>query len=1109
MNNRTIKVFVFYLLQFLFCFTLLPAQFYRGSQQEFGKNRVQYNDFLWTFYRFKNFDVYFYLGGQELAAFTGKNADKEIEDIEHLFDYKTSGRLQFMVFNKLTDLKQSNIGLEDLHSENGNIGGVTRILGNKILIYYDGNHEHFRQQIRAGVSKVLIEQLMYGGNIKDRVQSAVLLNLPAWYTEGLVSYISTGWTAADDNQMRDGILAGKYRKFNRMLDNEEIFAGHSLWNFVVETYGTGVVANLLYMTRINRNIESGFIYVLGASLTELSRQWLDYYQKQYLNADKNRAFPSGDPVIAKPKNNRRYSQAKFSPDGMTLAFVTNDIGKYRVWLYERNTKKRKCILKGGYKSLEQKNDLSFPVLAWHPSGQVLTIMREKKGQVYLDNYNVSSKKTVHDKFFYFEKVLDFSYSQNGQQMVLSGVQKGQSDIYIYDVRARTSRQITKDIYDDLNPRFVMGSKFIVFSSNRISDSLITERQEVPPPSSHFDIFMYEQIGRSQVLKRVTRTPWADEVQPLALDSSQFAFLSDESGIFNRYTASVDSVISFIDTSEHYRYVIKAFPQTNYARNIEEHDLNFKKTAFAEIIYSNGKYKIFTGANPASAQTSLQAVPGTTPWYEKKSRTFGELKPPPPVNIIHQLNVDTVVKQAEERIAKPDSGKIDINDYVFQSEFPRKKKKIQDKAEAANKTIQDTATALIIAPVSTNTDTVAYRLPKQRNYDPAFSADYFVAQLDNSLSNSTYQTFTGGAVYFDPGLTGLFKVGISDLMNDYKITAGFRLAGDLNSNEYLLSFENLKRKIDKQYTFYRQAREFTVGGFYFIKVHTHEVKYMAKYPFNDLASLRGTISYRNDRTVVKSTDVFALQIPNFFEHWASAKVEYVFDNTIKKGLNLYNGMRYKIFAEGFRQVDRSKTFMGVVGVDFRHYLKIHRQIVWANRFAASSSFGDLKLIYYLGSQDNVIVPTDNFNYGIDLDTSQNYAFQTLATPMRGFIQNIRNGNSFAIVNSELRIPIFQYLIRRPIRSDFIRNFLIVTFADFGTAWTGRDPYSKDNGLNIETIPGKPITVVLRKQIEPIVEGYGFGIRSRIFGYYLKADWAWGYEDGKINDSIFYLTLGLDF
>ncbi len=130
-------------------------------------------------------------------------------------------------------------------------------------------------------------------------------------------------------------------------------------------------------------------------------------------------------------------------------------------------------------------------------------------------------------------------------------------------------------------------------------------------------------------------------------------------------------------------------------------------------------------------------------------------------------------------------------------------------------------------------------------------------------------------------------------------------------------------------------------------------------------------------------------------------------------------------------------------------------------------------------------------------------------MRGFIQNIRNGNSFALINNELRFPVFQYLLNKPIRSDFIRNFQIVGFLDVGTAWTGKSPYANDNSFNTEVLSGNPVTVTLDRQVDPIVAGFGGGIRSRLFGYFIRSDWGWGYEDGVIREPIFYLSLGLDF
>jgi hypothetical protein len=162
---------------------------------------------------------------------------------------------------------------------------------------------------------------------------------------------------------------------------------------------------------------------------------------------------------------------------------------------------------------------------------------------------------------------------------------------------------------------------------------------------------------------------------------------------------------------------------------------------------------------------------------------------------------------------------------------------------------------------------------------------------------------------------------------------------------------------------------------------------------------------------------------------------------------------------------------------------------------------------MGGVDNWLLP--KYDYETRIDYSQNYVFQTLATNMRGFHQNVRNGNSFAVINSELRLPIFRYLINQPIKSDFINNFQIIGFGDVGTAWNGVSPYSEDNTLNTEIIYSNPFIITLKNQKEPIIGGYGFGLRSRLLGYFVRADWAWGVEDGVVMPRVFYLSLSLDF
>ena len=107
-----------------------------------------------------------------------------------------------------------------------------------------------------------------------------------------------------------------------------------------------------------------------------------------------------------------------------------------------------------------------------------------------------------------------------------------------------------------------------------------------------------------------------------------------------------------------------------------------------------------------------------------------------------------------------------------------------------------------------------------------------------------------------------------------------------------------------------------------------------------------------------------------------------------------------------------------------------------------------------------------------------------------------------------MPLVRMLVDRPVRSDFFNNLQLAVFGDVGSAWTGSGPYADDNDFNTETISRNPLTIEIKSQREPIVAGYGFGVRTRLLGYFMRADWAWGIDDGVQLPSVFYFSLSLD-
>lgn len=1104
------------------------AQFYNGSQMEFGKNRVQYGKTDWFFYRFDRFDVYFYLGGNELAEYTMRASDRALRDLEKTFDFTMDKRFQVIIYNKLSEQKQSNIGLTT--DQQYNTGGVTKIVGTKLMLYFDGDYKNYEEQLRAGLARVMLDQMMYGGSFKDVIRNNTLLNLPEWYVEGLVSYLSKDWDTEINNEVKDAVMSGRWEKFGELTGKDARYGGHSIWKYVVESYGKSVISNILYMTRVSRNADNGFLFVLGVSLKNLAAEWLDYYDNMYYKQETKLELPDEKPLNRVRKRAQPYcavEHPKISPDGTKLAYVWNDMGKIKVKIRDLQSKrkKEKTILRQGYRAYTEQ-DHSYPIVAWHPSGKLISIITEHKGKIKLFQHDFTTGKRTWRELFNFEKILSVDYSDDGREFVFTAVQMGKSDVFIYNIISNVYEKLTDDKFADRDARFMSKSRKVIFSSDRNNDTIKQFDINLMPRNLNHDIFIYDRDSEDQVLRRVTNTPFADEIAPMEYDGNSLAYLSDEKGMFNRYIAKLDSNIAYIDTTIHYNYFTRSRMGTQYPRNILEYDVDTTSGRIAEVIFAKGNYRltIKDRAEETAAQLSdinrsgfkLKAAEKPKKKRKRTSILKEEEKPIPRT----EENQTQLMPQEQKPARKP--GDIDIYDYEFDvgldtydQQEPDEKKStpqlLSDKPRTKREKKRDKVMARIDslhkALEAVQGMALEMQLPPQRNYDVAFKSEYVVTQLDNAFVNSTYQTFTGGGSFNNPGLNGFFKTGITDILDDYKVVGGFRITGNLNTNEVFISAQNFKRRLDKQLVFHRQSIEDLISNSTLAQVYTYTVTYKMNWPFSDFSALRGNVLGRNDRTVYKSNSDRNLERPDDLQWTGGLKLEYVFDNTLPMGLNLYRGTRLKIFAEYFQEIDKEAKQLFVVGFDARNYIKVHRELIWANRIAASTSFGKQKLAYFLGGVDQWIAPT--YNNEIPVDFTQNYGFQALATNMRGHPQNIRNGNSFAVINSELRWPIFRYFINRPIKSNFIYNFQIVGFGDIGTAWTGLHPFSDENSLNREEIDQGSVLITVNNRREPIVGGFGVGARTKFLGYFIRVDYAWGVENRKLNDGFWYISLSMDF
>jgi hypothetical protein len=433
------------------------------------------------------------------------------------------------------------------------------------------------------------------------------------------------------------------------------------------------------------------------------------------------------------------------------------------------------------------------------------------------------------------------------------------------------------------------------------------------------------------------------------------------------------------------------------------------------------------------------------------------------------------------------------------------------------------------------------LKKAKLYEyrpPKFFNDYVVAGLNNTVFVvNKYQPYAGGAGPIDPAngndLNGLIRMGTADLFEDFKISGGFRIAPNLRDNDILFEFSNLRKRLDWGFTYYRSSMEDEINLSAtqpaFVKQHSNYYLARLRYPIDRVKSVRLTVGPRFDRTIFPSLNMTMLKQPDIKKTYGQFTFEYVHDNTINPSLNIWQGLRWKTYIDWFTQINDVRNtegrFLFNAGFDARHYLPIYRNVIWAVRAAADFSWGNQKVIYYLGGVDGWLKFRENqkvdettgavsYRYFDPANVPHphaDYAYQALAVNLRGFKQNAANGNNNLVINSEVRLPIFSTFFNRPINNAFLRNFQLVQFVDLGTAWNGGyDKLERPNILYTDPTNAPGVLVKIKAGgIGPFAGGYGFGARSTLLGYFVRFDVAWqmnGFFRGRPQT---YLALGLDF
>jgi hypothetical protein len=1108
---------------------LTLAQF---NGEKFGKNRIQHKNIEWYFYSSNNFEVYYYDGGMNNAKMAIEYLESEFERLTQLIGYVAYTKPKIFIYNSPEEILQSNV---DLNKDVFTIDGQTffsKLIGE---VAFPGTWEAFKRELIYTTSKVIIEEMLYGSTIADAFQSNLINSFPDWYIDGVAMYLAHGWSMEMDDFVRHHFKEEKGTKLHKLKSREAGLVGQSIWNFIVEKYGRRYISSILNLSRINRNEENSIANTIGVNYRIFQDQWKQFYvntNQQVFNTFKD-INPSNQIAETSSSYLGIINDIKFSPDAKHLAYVINSGGKYKVQVRNLADNREITVYSGGAVSADQPVNLTVPIIAWKDTLN-LAIATFKRGTTTLRSRAIDGSS--QDKIFLrnITQVLSLDFNSTGKSMVLSSIANGKTDVYSLNVRG-VGKRITNDVFDNITPVFLNDST-IIYSSNFsvLPDSVLTRTPNVKLLPDYFNLYQVDMWDSAKVTKLTNLNN--KSIRPRILNGNNILFLSDQSGIMNLMRLTVSNTISSQMTA--FNKSLEAF---DYSSRLNKIAYSYRDGNRSRLVIEN--YSNIDQFTPSTPRIQLsQAKTLSERISSRRSEIDGQSTKP---------DVELTRRAEQPQVKRDSTLNIRLEDLMLST--PPAKEQIPQEA------VKDSIPAPRSLTGSINTDRL--RFEKKGGIDTEnYAFDTIprpasqLAQtgqssqssgrsnmLENFRRQSLQKRITGPARMTPQFITSNlstdwvvdplrgFGLGLSgrmtDILDNHNFTGGIMFPLDFRSGtDIFFEYEYLKQRIDFSFRYDRRSIQINQGDLTNQKYVLNKTEFGFSYPFNvhsrvTVAPFLAKTQYFN----LNTDSIIYGQDPDqnrFDVTYAGGRFEFVFDKTQQLGLYTQRGPKAKMGVVHYQGLNNAARSFSNFYLDFRNYQVIHKNLILATRLFGGSFFGKNPQNYLVGGMNNWLFnefyqppsnrPSDSPVRNPTGVENSNILFADFVD-LRGYLFDEIRGRNVITFTTELRIPLFSYLSRGNITSNFIKNFQMVAFYDVGSAWNDAAPWERINDQNTEiiTTPGSPFVITLNNFNNPWLQSYGAGLRTVLLNYYFKFDVARPVRNYQTDDLKFYVTLGYNF
>lgn len=1016
---------------------------------QFGKNKVQYQSFNWRYIQTKHFDVYFHDNNKTLAVFTGIMAENALESIQRTLKYKISYRIPIIVYNSHNQFQQTNV--IDMYLPEG-IGGVTELFKNRVVLPFEGDYEQFRHVIHHELVHAVINDWFYGGTFQSAISRGNMIEIPLWMHEGLCEWESIGgMDIATDVYIRDLTLSENLPDLQNLDGYNAYRGGQTFWWFVSERYGKHKIPELLNKYKTSGNLDNAFKTTFNMKLEDFSEEWKKYLKKYYFPDIDKFNYPSDFAIKLtdhRKKRNFYNTSPAISPQGDKVAFIADKDGLFSLFILDIDKKRETEIISSFRQQDFEELNVLTPGISWNSDGSKLSISAKYRGEDVIYIIDVNTKKYERIQLG-FKQISSVAWSPKEDIIAFSATILDRKDIFLYNLKSKTLKRLTNDLFYDDHPIWSNDGESIFFVSSRGDNFEIFDTIGIAKPwlldNTLSDIYQLDL--KTLNLKRITFSPQFKKTSlAISPDGNFLYFVSDQNGIGNIYR------LEFSNN--------KIKPITNSLSNITQISMSRITENLVFSALTEGGFDIFLLKNPSSISLNIDTLPLT------KFR----------ISQLEMLKADTnkIVTNLKD---SSDSFSVNTSYGKFKVDFSRQS------FIAPNKDVKIYQQGYSLSLLASDTNFVDYE------YKLKFTPDLI-------LGNPYYDSFWG--------FQGLAQMLFSDILGDHQIYLAANLWLDLKNSNFYLQYSYLPNVIDYHFSAFQSSILFSLlsssSGYYeTYRLRNYGLGFTSAYPLSLFNRFEFNLIFFNASKE---------NISNVYEESISRtiiypSVKYVYDDVLYGSFAPVRGSRYYVEFRAIPKVFKNSINFFTLKFDYRRYWDFGYFLKLAVRGTGATSFGSNPQRFYLGGVDNWInyrINNSNFLF----QNPEDFAFMELITPLRGWAFSDVVGNHFLASNIEIRFPLFTALLPGPIPIIF-NDILGVAFCDIGGGWSGSISNFKFQYPIVTYYSNGNYSVEPNRLLLSV----GVGARAWILGLPIKMDVAWRKEYVSWSKPQYIFSINFDF